>query len=44
MSRWLMLAMFTVATFATFAAISEAYADPHKDRFRRECSTSRKCY
>jgi hypothetical protein len=42
--RIVMFAMLVVAGRGVFASFAPASADSHKDNFRRECSSSRKCY
>ena len=44
MKRIVMFAMLVVAGLGVFASFAPASADSHKDNFRRECSSSRKCY
>ena len=44
MKRIVMFAMLVVTGLGVFAQFAPASADSHKDNFRRECNTSRKCY
>jgi hypothetical protein len=44
MVRFALLLSVTLAIFASFVPFDSASADPHKDKFRRDCATTRKCY
>lgn len=44
MKRFVIFASLFVVSLGVFASFAPASADSHKDNFRRECASSRKCY
>jgi hypothetical protein len=44
MIRVSLLFAMTLAILSSFIPFDSASADPHKDKFRRDCATNRKCY
>lgn len=44
MKRFVIFASLIAVSLGFFASFAPASADSHKDNFRRECASSRKCY
>lgn len=43
MKRYALMLLAVLTLAASLGPLTSAFADPHKDRFRKDCSTTRKC-